>query len=276
MLSTEGRERIAKAGFVAVLAVLFSSMALGQYGGLDSYLNAYFLPADAQISGMSGLIFGVLAPLGIIVVLLNIGLERAMGKRRETKALAILIALFIIPSGGYKTISNVLIGFFSIGQTAGTGITGGPLLPAAGPLSGYDFAGIAAFITFLGLVYFLGGQDGDVDLSDLATSAIGAAMIFFILQGGFSIFSLASSLVVVGIGWYIFDTGLEARQFSGYLVALLGFFLMVWGLRSIQGLPAPVESLLGTASMVGLIVLVVILVVAVVIAALVLKMNIIP
>lgn len=266
MLSQDTRSLVARAGIVVAMAVMLSSMALGQYGGMDTYLNSYFLPADAQISGTSGLIFGVLAPLAIVMVLLNLGLERAMGPRRETKALAILVALFIIPSGGYKTISELLIGFFSIGTAAG-GVTGGPLLPAIGPLSGYGIAGIAAVASFIAMAYYFNDSGNGVALSELATAGIGAALIYFVLQGSFSLWSLVGSLVVVGIGWYIFKMGVKSQQFSGYLVSILGFFMMVGGLRSVQGLPGPVRGLLGQAQLLGFAIIIIILLTALGVAA---------
>ncbi len=266
MLSQDTRSLVARAGIVVAMAVILSSMALGQYGGMDTYLNSYFLPADAQISGTSGLIFGVLAPLAIVIVLLNLGLERAMGKRRETKALAILVALFIIPSGGYKTISQLLIGFFSIGATAG-GVTGGPVIPGIGPVSGYGFAGLAAVASFIAMAYYFNSSGQGVALSELATAGIGAALIYFVLQGGFSLWSLVGSLVVVGIGWYIFKMGVKSQQFSGYLVSILGFFMMVGGLRSVQGLPDPVRGLLGQAQILGFAIIIIILITALGVAA---------
>ncbi|MFB6294130.1 MAG: hypothetical protein ABEI97_00060, partial [Candidatus Nanohaloarchaea archaeon] len=103
--------RLASIG-IAVLMVATSTAAYGHRGGtLGNFLNTYFLPQNAQVSGMSELIFIVILPLIIVAILLYLGLNTFL-PQRQSQALGVLLALFIIPSGGYRLISGILLTVF--------------------------------------------------------------------------------------------------------------------------------------------------------------------
>ncbi|MFB6076840.1 MAG: hypothetical protein ABEK12_01775, partial [Candidatus Nanohaloarchaea archaeon] len=133
------------------------------------FFNTYFLPPTARVSGISGLIFGVLIPFGIVLIVLYLALDRTVGGR-EAKALAVLLSLFIIPSGGYRIISGALLAVFGLGNmTPGAGF-GGVTVPG-----NLDPPLIAALVTGVGLAYMFHKQDESFAFWEYAIT-IGASL----------------------------------------------------------------------------------------------------
>lgn len=269
-----------KAGLLLAVAVLLTSVgaavSYGGYGGgsgVTQFLNQYFLPADAPVQGVSGLLFGVLLPIGIVIILFDIGASRVLSdNRRAARALAIMFSLFMIPSGAYKVISNMLIGIFGVTGVA-SGVSVNPVLPAVGPLSGVGFAGIAAAITFIVLAYQFqsGGQQNNITASEMISAVVATVLVYLVLSGGFSFTKFITTAIILAIGWFVFKTGLEAQSNAGNIIALLGLIMMLGAIRSTEMLPRGLDSMLGTVTG-GAITVIVIILIALIVAAVLLFM----
>jgi len=234
---------------VVLLSAMAAAVSYGQSSAVTGFINQYFLPADAQVQGIAGLLFGVMLPVGIVIILFDIGATRVLSdQERAAHALAVMFALFMIPSGAYKTISNALIGLFGVGGSIGAP-TVNPVVPAIGPLSGTGSAGIASAIVFVGLLYMFqsgGGTDDDVSLSELIGAVLAAVIVWQVLSGGFSFGQFFATAIVLGIGYFIFKTGLNANSDTGNIIAVAGLLMMLGAIRSTQMLPTELDRMLGS------------------------------
>lgn len=247
------RRSASKAMFLVAAMVLLSAMAAaisyGQSSAVTGFINQYFLPADAQVQGIAGLLFGVMLPVGIVIILFDIGATRVLpDNERAAHALALMFALFMIPSGAYQTISNALIAVFGVSGSVGAP-TINPIIPALGPLSGSGSAGILSAVVFLGLLFVFqtgGGRDDDVTFSELIGAVLAAVVVWQVLSGGFSFGQFFATGAVLAIGYFIFKTGLNAESDTGNIIAVAGLLMMIGAIRSTQMLPQNLDRMLGT------------------------------
>lgn len=248
------RRSASKAMFLVAAMVLLSTMVSAVYYGQGSavtgFINQYFLPADAQVQGIAGLLFGVMLPVGIVLILFDIGATRVLSdNERAAHALAVMFSLFMIPSGAYKTISNGLIAVFGLSGSVGAP-TINPVIPALGPLSGSGSAGIVSAVVFLGLLWMFQSSSGqstnDIKLSELIGAVLAAVVVWQVLSGGFSFGQFFATGVVLGIGYFIFKTGLNANSDTGNIIAVAGLLMMIGAIRSTQMLPDNLDRMLGS------------------------------
>lgn len=263
------RRVLPRIGLLTALAALFSAATAAYHGSGSSVglLNTYFLPANAQVSGISGLIFGVIAPLAIVMILLYLVLERVMGDSRQTKALALLMALFIIPSGGYKVISNMLLVLFSFG--AGTSYGSSTLtLPFIGHVPAMDPRIVAAVVTFaISSVFFSSKHlvDRDYGFTEFIASAVAAFMVWVSMGGGLGLITAAAWLLFLWIAYEIFETGMEGARRDHFIVALIGLALFFYVLSTIEILPDELQAVSGMIASLGLFAAFVVLVITLVV-----------
>lgn len=237
MLGDDGR------GFSRIVALLaFAVLLMPVVAGAYSYggglygLEGYFLPADAQISGTAGLIFGVILPFLIVAILLYIGLSQAPAiEDRQAQALAVLLALFIIPSGGYKVVAGILLTFFGFGVT----VPGAPAvgqLPIVSELGLPIVAAVFAFV-FMGLLFQWYG-DQEYQTFEFISS-LGVALVIYRGLGGqlVSINAFIGFIVLLGIGYSILHYGLGRGTQTGIFVALIGIFILGMALSTTGFLP---------------------------------------
>lgn len=220
-----------RSAIVGLFLAALASAASAQSPTVN-FFNQYFLPAGSGITGMGALIFTVLVPFLIVAILLYEGLNMFL-ERRPAAALGVLIALFIIPSGGYKIISGLFMSAFGLGTGVGTGV--GPVASLIPGGSIQNPALIAAFVTFLGgMVAFqkLSGS-GDLGGFELVGSMTAAAVAFFAFGGAIGPFiEVFAWLLVLAIGWEIFQTGMFSDHWPGVLVGGIGIVIVLQGLTS--------------------------------------------
>lgn len=236
-----------------------TSSVAAQFGGTGtSFLNRYFLPQGAQVSGTSGLIFGVLAPFGIVTIILYVGLSKVIEKR-QAQGLSALLALFIIPSGGYKVISNTLIVIFGLGTT---GTVPSVNIPFLGGLQMPGPPVMAAIISFFIFAGILGsniiGRD-QFQLWEYLASAIGAFLVWASVGGALGFIEAVGWVFFLWIAYEIFESGMEARRREGFLVGVIGLFLFFSVLSGMELLPDELQRMAGAVSGLGLAVILIFL-----------------
>lgn len=226
---------------VVLIALSTITAAYGHGGSSSMFLNQYFLPADAQVQGLGGVIFGVLAPVGLVMILFYIALSNIFTEHeREATALAVLLALFTIPSGAYKTISELLIGLF--------GVAGGTTGPATGGgLFGFrtmELIAICAGIVAAVGVFKIAKQEG------LEKAAIGGGITgiitYMAVLGQINPISAVFSLIAIYLGYRVFHTGITSSSRPGMIIGLLGLVFLTWSVRSAEFAPEEIQQLVGS------------------------------
>lgn len=242
------RGNLTKVVAATVLTALFSAMTAAQYGGsgtFGGFLNMYFLPGGAQISGISGLLFGVLIPFMIVAILLVVGLQSVdIFNQRQSTVLGVLIALFIIPSGGYKVISESLMALFGLGRTgiSTPGFTGTPLDPI---IQSPVWMGILAYFVS---VYVLNKVVTDAETGFKPMEHIAAGTIAILVWAGLT---GEQNLLILAVfwgfilffGWKMFKRGTGMGGGSGFLIALFGIFLLGIGISRMEVLPEQIQAI---------------------------------
>ncbi len=216
-----------RGGLLTAAVTLFASLgtAFGHSTPMTRFMNQYFLPANAQVSGFSGLLFGVLIPFGIVVILLFIGLKSVVN-RREATALAVLLSLFIIPSGGYRLISSLLLSVFGLGNVGMGG--GGGILAFISSQWGPLAIAIASFFVFAAI---LSSRIVDRDFStpEYIGSSIGAFLVWIAAGGAADFASILGWGVLLILGFVLFNLGGtwagKRGGFMGWIIALLGLVI---------------------------------------------------
>ncbi|MFB6265988.1 MAG: hypothetical protein ABEI07_02780 [Candidatus Nanohaloarchaea archaeon] len=187
---------IARTGFLSLVLPSLASLssAASYYSDpATRFMNQYFLPRTAEVSGISGLLFGVLIPFGIVLILLYYALDNVIGGR-EAKALAVLISLFIIPSGGYRIISNLFLVVFGLGNTSRVAGPGTISIPGLGPVSGLNWPLIYGFLAFVALA-FMFQEVGESEYQgwEHLASIGGGFLVWAALGGAASIYSITKT-----------------------------------------------------------------------------------
>ncbi|MDY6776725.1 MAG: hypothetical protein SVQ76_01305 [Candidatus Nanohaloarchaea archaeon] len=232
----------------AALTAVFSTAASAQYYGYGStatFLNTYFLPSTAPISGVSGLIFGVVLPLGIVMIMLYTALEQLqMFNGRQAKALAVLVSLFIIPSGAYKVISEFFIGLFSLGG-ANLGGYGTFTIPGLGTAGTHIIIGVLAFFAsalIINRIVLRGSPDFTIT-EYVASLGVGFA-VWLALEGGVGIVGVFFGwIILLWLGWEVFKRGTGAGGLTGIGVGLVGLFIIFTAMSSFKFLPESVRNI---------------------------------
>lgn len=245
-------------------------------GTVSQVLNRYFLPQDAQIAGVSDLIFVVVIPFLLVMILLYVGLSRLRTfTDRQAQAISLLLSLFLIPSGGYRAVSTFLFGLFGLGNAAPS-VGAGPIaIPFIGPIA--ESAGLAAIVTFFVLIIAAYFANGKLDATELIMAMLGSTFVWFLLRGN-AIVALFGFLIFAYIGWKVFETGMASSSLAGYLVGVLGLLILLWAIQSLGFLPAQLQQYAAFISFLGIIVFlaVVLLIVAAVIILLDCIFDILP
>ncbi|MFB6294350.1 MAG: hypothetical protein ABEI97_01180 [Candidatus Nanohaloarchaea archaeon] len=246
----EARGRVGlKSAAIATLAFLLppTASAYAHAGGAGlSFLNQFFLPAGTQVSGFTGLLYGILAPFGIVTIILYVGLRQVLPGNRQAQGLAVLLALFIIPSGGYKVISNALLTVFGLG--AG-GAVSQLTLPFIGRVEVVD-----ALMSFFVFAWLLGSQiigRDQFQFWEYTASAVGAFLVWVAIGGGIGVVEAAGWVFFLWIAYEIFESGMEARRREGFMVGLIGLFLFFFVLSRASILPDQLQGLAGIVSGLG-------------------------
>lgn len=265
-MSTADGSRLRRAGMLLTAVALYAQAAAAQTSTLSA-LNRYFLPVNAQVSTYSGLIFGVVLPLGVVMLVLYLALSRAIGDTREVKALSVLIALFLIPSGGYKIVSNIFLAAFSFGGYAGAPTV---QLPFLGQIPAPDPRLAVSIISFFVFAWALGSDlIGAEEFQgwEYTGAAVGAFLVWISLGGGIGAVEALSWLVFLWLAYEVFESGMGARRREGFLVGLLGLFLFFHILSNLQFLPESLQQVSSTVAGLGVVVLVAFLLITLVVLA---------
>ncbi|MFB6200123.1 MAG: hypothetical protein ABEJ83_04540 [Candidatus Nanohaloarchaea archaeon] len=232
---------------------------------VTEFMNLYFLPANAQVTGLSGLIFGVILPFSIVLILLYMGLDRAIGGR-EAKALAVLLSLFIIPSGGYRFISSMLLTVFGLGNmsTSVGGVNPMFLRQIIGTKVNVPLLGSLA--TVVGLTYLFHKQPEDFGGWEYLVTAGAGIAAYFILGGDLTVvWTMVGYAILFWLGFEIFQRGLGTNRISGSIVGLLGIAIIGFAVMTASFLPGNIQGIGGLIAFIGffgIIILVAILAVA--------------
>ncbi len=252
-MGVSGRRNVAKAAAVTAVTASFSVLAAAQYGGGGRFaqmLNTYFLPQGAQVTGLSGLIFSVFIPFAIVAILLVAGLQTIeVFNRRQASLLGVLIALFIVPSGGYKIISETLLALFGLGQTgvSAPGLTGTPLDPL---LESPLWMGILAyFLSVYALNNFVTGAETGFTLREHLAGGTVAVLVYVGLSGSqtFLILAVFWGLILI-FGWKMFKRGTGMGGGTGFLIAIFGIFLLGIGVTRMEILPEEIQAMGSTVT----------------------------
>jgi len=253
---------------LVVLGSLVSSTlgtAYGHAGSYTSALNRYFLPANAPVSGISGLLFGVLLPVALVIILIYYGLSMTMENERVAKALSIIIGLFVIPSGGYKGISSLFISLFGVANRTGAGA----VVPSTGPFSGVTLAAVLGVLTGIILAaLFHRGSSGNITVGQAIMATIAGAFVYLLLSGQISFMSFVGTVIIAAIGWFIFRVGAGTGTWQGILVGVVGIFITLRALDSIGILPPQIQTLLSWMEGTGIALILVIVLAVIVILVL--------
>lgn len=233
--------------FVAAIAAFIPLVSATHQGGSGMY--SYFLPAGATVSGPLGLVFVVILPVLIVSILLYLLLENVIGNQRQAQALAILISLFIIPSGGYQYISGAFITLFSFNYLAGVAPHGAGGLQT-GPFS---MPLVGAILTFVGMaIMFQKVGEPEFQIWE-ALGSLGAAWVVFTILGGkmLSLSLLVGTVFILLIGYWLFKQGMNTERHTGILVAIIGIVIIGWGLSNAGFLPQNMQNLGGLVQSLG-------------------------
>ncbi len=230
-----------------IFLILLVPAAAGATGSGVYGLEGYFLPADAEVSGPAGLLFGVILPFLLVAILLYIGLRQAPAiQDRQAQALAAILALFIIPSGGYRVVSGMLLSLFGFGVTI-PGAPGTGSIPIVDELGLPIVASILAFIIMGVLFQKLGDQEYQ---TFEFVSSLGVAIVVFRGLGGelISLNAFIGFIVLLAIGYSILHYGMGRGTQTGVFVALIGIFVLGLTLSNTAFLPDIVRSAGGIIS----------------------------
>lgn len=229
--------------FLTSCMVLLTPFTPAYGHDISGYLNQYFLPVDAQVTGVGGVVFGVLAPVGIVMILFYIALDNVFsGHGREVKALSILFALFTIPSGAYKTISELLIGIFNVAGSTGT--TTGPTFYGFQQM---ELISILAGIGVAAAVLYMAYDTNSIDIEKGAIMASLAGMLTYMaLAGQIEPISAVFSLIMIYAGYRIFKEGITSSSRPGMIIGLMGLVFLTWAVRSADFAPDEVQQLVGS------------------------------
>ncbi len=238
---------------VAAAGVLLSAVpAAASHGGAGTsygFLNQYFLPAHAQISGTSGLIFGVFLPFLIVAILLYTVLkEIELFPDRQAKALGVIIALFIIPSGGYQVISQFFIGIFTVGSVSGGGLS--LAIPGVGKAGTDLLLAVVAFgATALFLNKIVVPDSKSFTPTEYIASAGAGFIVWLALSGGVGIVStFLGWIIMLWLGWEVFKRGTGAGGLTGIGVGIVGLFILFSALARFDFLPESVQNVAGAVA----------------------------
>lgn len=235
---------------ILLFAVLLMPLVAGAYSYGDGLygLEGYFLPPGAEVSGAAGIVFGVVLPFLIVAILLYIGMNQVPAiEDRQAQALAVLLALFIIPSGGYRVVAGILMTFFGFGVT----VPGAPAvgqLPVISELGLPMVAAVFAFV-FMGLLFQWYG-DQEYQTFEFISS-LGVAIVLYRGLGGqlISFNAFIGFIVLLGIGYSILHYGMGRGTQTGVFVALIGIFILGMTLASTGFLPGVVQAAGGLISL---------------------------
>ncbi len=206
---------------ILLLIVLFSPAVAAQdyafiadcdyTGDLQGTMECTFLPEDTQIEGYQHLIFGILLPFLFVFSALGLTLGNIFGRTRETGVMSLVMSLFLIPSGGYRFVSEF---FLAIGGLGADGFT-------------------------------MPGTAWTVDLTDPLIAPFIAAFFGILIPGmyfyhynlkyrgkpSFSIIEIGF-MAVVTIGFWVMIAGLDAAEAFFYGELVYGSLLdeLVYGL----------------------------------------------
>lgn len=286
----EGGKRLRRALYLMIAAFSFvvpaSSQTTDSLADLTiaELLSQTFLPQGAQLAGPQGAIFGVLLPFIIVFTLIYVGMRRmdVLG-RRETQVLALAIALFLIPSGGYRTISQFLLALFGVGAE-GLVIPGIGVSPEISFLSGLteiQRCGVVSLIVggVVGLILNAGppedqsGDDGGDWLAMFGKRgfSVGEFLITLVFISATWLTMCGPGPLITAFGWLlVFIVGfklLSAYYVAGggglpALLSIVGLLVIAMLLRSQEMLPEAIRNI-GTVILqatVGIIALVIIMV----------------
>jgi hypothetical protein len=190
------RKRYARIALVLILGLSFANLAAGvtmaageTETGTGSCVGAEdlvktlcenFVPegAEINISDANDLIYYILLPFGMVAILVYIGIGAShIGKSREAAVLSILIALSMIPFGGYRLIW-LMLGQFWGGAWAIQGGVGGTV-PSLGPMIWSVMSKVMFFI--IGFVLMdVGFSSGKI--VGMMIGFIGVAVVFFAIS----------------------------------------------------------------------------------------------
>lgn len=226
----------------ALLTWMTTVSAAYGHGGSSTFLGQYFLPADVQAQGVSGIVFGVLAPVGIVLILFYIALQTVFPNHpREAKALAVLLSLFTIPSGAYKTISGLIINVM--------GVAGGSAPRAGDLIFGFQQMELIAILAGLGAgaavlkVVMESGEGLEIGL--LGGGLVGI-LVYMSLLGQVNPISAVFSLVMIYAGYRIFQTGVTSSSRPGMIIGLMGLVFLTWAVRSAEFAPDEIQQMVGS------------------------------
>lgn len=258
-MTVMGRAR-AKAAALAVSLALFAATAAAQGTGgtATTLLNQYFLPQNAQISGFSELIFVVVIPVLIVIILMYVGLSRLKAfTDRQAAALSLLLSLFLIPSGGFRIISGVLMGIFGLGNLGPGGISpGGLYLPGFGTITASPE--VAATVAFFVLILAAYMANQKLTLTELLMAGMGSTFVWLLMRGN-ALVALFGFIIFAYIGWKVFETGMATSSLPGYMIGILGLLVLLWAIQSLGFIPESLRQYAAVISGLGMIILVVVI-----------------
>ncbi len=250
---------------------------------LAEIFSETFLPQGAQLAGIQGLLYGVILPFVIVFTLIYVGMRQldALGKR-ETQVLSLTIALFLIPSGGYRIVSEFFLALFGLGA-GGFGVPGVTGSVEISWLSGLTqvqrcgvmsliVGGVAALILNAGPAKDQDGNGNGKDMWKIFGKRgihLGEILIILVFMSATWLTTCGPGPLITAIGWLlVFLVGyklLSAYYVAGggglpALLSLVGLLVIAILLRSQELLPDAIQNLgnLILTATVGIILLIII------------------
>lgn len=237
------------------------------YDDIEEALGCAFL--GEQDPGLQDdprmLLFGIVLPFLLVFAILRMGLKKAFNAESEVDIIALVLALFIIPSGGYRYISEFLL---AIGGLGSDGFDETQLLAGVEPWQ-QQILLVGTVAVILSAVLLYKGDNGTLRKHEFML--VGAvSFLVWIAMGGLAYVGLDEAtaatgqtlgLVLVGaIGVYLLyiflrsDSGIDTMA-----IGFLGLMIVAWVLSSLPeefGMAQQLGDIMtagGTALVVGLI-----------------------